>query len=69
MSHQQTIEDPIRSRTPSPIKSEEPSYQRYRGDGDLEGLVLRMHGKMKSLESRYLDLANFYKRELLQEAP
>lgn len=30
-------------------------------------LVMRMHGKMKSLESRYLDLANFYKRELLKQ--
>lgn len=32
---------------------------------DLESVILRMHGKMKSLESRYLDLANFYKKELV----
>lgn len=32
---------------------------------DVESLVMRMHNKMKTLESRYLDLANFYKKELL----
>lgn len=26
---------------------------------------MKMHSKMKNLESRYLDLANFYKKELL----
>ena len=26
-----------------------------------------MHGKVMSLEGRYLDLANFYKRELLAQ--
>ena len=29
---------------------------------------MKMHGKVKSLEGRYLDLANFYKRELLLAA-
>ncbi len=28
---------------------------------------MKMHGKVKSLEGRYLDLANFYKRELLAQ--
>lgn len=26
---------------------------------------MKLHGKVKTLENRYLDLANFYKRELL----
>ena len=26
-----------------------------------------MHNKMKSLESRYIDLANFYKKELISK--
>ena len=32
---------------------------------EFESMVVRMHNRMKALESRYLDLANFYKRELL----
>ena len=32
---------------------------------EVESLIMKMHSKMKSLESRYLDLANFYKKELL----
>ena len=35
---------------------------------DVESMILKMHNKMKSLESRYLDLANFYKKELLSSA-
>jgi hypothetical protein len=32
-------------------------------------MILKMHNKMKSLESKYLDLANFYKRGLLSGPP
>ncbi len=32
---------------------------------EFEQMVLNMQSRMKALESRYLDLANFYKRELL----
>ena len=28
---------------------------------------MKMHAKVKSLEGRYIDLANFYKRELLAQ--
>jgi hypothetical protein len=34
---------------------------------DMEAKIMKMHSKMKNLESRYLDLANFYKRELLTQ--
>jgi hypothetical protein len=34
---------------------------------DFDSVMLKMHGKVKSLEGRYLDLANFYKRELLAQ--
>ena len=32
---------------------------------EFEEMVQKMQSRMKALESRYLDLANFYKRELL----
>lgn len=32
---------------------------------DVEAVLLKMHSKMKNLESKYLDLANFYKKELI----
>jgi hypothetical protein len=32
---------------------------------EFDSMLLKMHGKVKSLEGKYLDLANFYKRELL----
>ena len=57
---------PEESRTPREepntprIMQSSPSHEQ-----DVESIVLRMHNKMKTLESRYLDLANFYKRELL----
>eukprot|EP00347_Sterkiella_histriomuscorum_P022561 403338020 len=32
---------------------------------DMEQIVINLHQKMKNLESKYLDLANYYKRELV----
>ena len=34
---------------------------------DQESMIMKMHAKVKSLEGRYIDLANFYKRELLAQ--
>ena len=34
---------------------------------DQEAMIMKMHAKVKSLEGRYIDLANFYKRELLAQ--
>ena len=34
---------------------------------DQEAMLMKMHAKVKSLEGRYIDLANFYKRELLAQ--
>jgi len=34
---------------------------------DQDAILMKMHGKVKSLEGRYLDLAKFYKRELLAQ--
>ena len=32
---------------------------------DLEQTVVNLYNKMKNLESKYIDLANFYKKELV----
>ncbi len=31
----------------------------------MESLILKLHSKMKNLENKYIDLANFYKTELV----
>lgn len=31
----------------------------------MEQIIINLHQKMKNLESKYLDLANYYKRELV----
>ena len=31
----------------------------------MEQIIMSLHNKMKNLESKYIDLANFYKKELV----
>ena len=35
---------------------------------DMEVAITNMHQKMKNLESKYIDLANFYKKEMLERS-
>lgn len=38
-----------------------------RGDGsEVEFIVMNLYSKMKNLENKYIDLANFYKQELVR---
>jgi hypothetical protein len=32
---------------------------------DMEKIIMNLHNKMKNLEGKYIDLANFYKKELV----
>lgn len=31
----------------------------------MEDTIMNLHNKIKNLESKYIDLANFYKKELV----
>ena len=33
----------------------------------MEQIIVNLHSKMKNLENKYIDLANFYKKELIQK--
>jgi hypothetical protein len=33
----------------------------------MEDIIMNLHNKMKNLESKYIDLANFYKKELVNK--
>ena len=33
----------------------------------MEQIILNLHNKMKNLENKYIDLANFYKKELISK--
>ena len=33
---------------------------------DVEYIIMNLYNKMKNLESKYIDLANFYKQELVK---
>jgi hypothetical protein len=33
----------------------------------MENIIINLHNKMKNLENKYIDLANFYKRELISK--
>lgn len=35
---------------------------------NLEAGILSLHGHLKTLEGKYIDLANYYKQELIQSA-
>jgi len=35
-------------------------------EGDIEFIIMNLYSKMKNLESKYIDLANFYKQELVK---
>jgi hypothetical protein len=41
------------------------SMKEHKNSSDMETIILNLHNKMKNLENKYIDLANFYKRELL----
>ncbi len=51
--------------SPSIIKEGTSTAQMANPVVESESTIMKMHQKMKNLETRYLDLANFYKRELL----
>jgi aspartate ammonia-lyase len=34
---------------------------------DMEHVIMSLHNKMKNLESKYIDLANFYKKGLVTQ--
>jgi hypothetical protein len=36
------------------------------GDSDIEFIIMNLYSKMKNLEGKYIDLANFYKQELVK---
>ena len=33
----------------------------------MDQIIVNLHNKMKNLESKYLDLANYYKKELVTQ--
>jgi len=35
-------------------------------EGDIEFIIMNLYSKMKGLESKYIDLANYYKQELVK---
>lgn len=35
-------------------------------NGDVEIIIMNLYSKMKNLEGKYIDLANFYKQELVK---
>ena len=37
-------------------------------EGDIEYIIMNLYSKMKNLENKYIDLANFYKQELVKSA-
>ena len=38
------------------------------GEGDIEYIIMNLYSKMKNLENKYIDLANFYKKELVKNS-
>ena len=36
------------------------------GENDIEYIVMNLYSKMKNLENKYIDLANYYKQELVK---
>ena len=36
------------------------------GESDVEFIIMNLYSKMKNLENKYIDLANFYKSELVK---
>lgn len=36
------------------------------GENDVEYIIMNLYSKMKNLENKYIDLANFYKQELVK---
>jgi hypothetical protein len=44
----------------------DPSIPEDSNSGDVEVIIMNLYSKMKNLESKYIDLANFYKQELVK---
>ena len=38
------------------------------GENDIEYIIMNLYSKMKNLEGKYIDLANFYKQELVKSS-
>lgn len=38
------------------------------GENDIEYIIMNLYSKMKNLEGKYIDLANFYKQELVRSS-
>lgn len=36
------------------------------GENDIEYIIMNLYSKMKNLENKYIDLANYYKQELVK---
>ena len=49
-----------------PGKEEEEEVQQ---NNDIEYIIMNLYSKMKNLENKYIDLANFYKQELVKGNP
>jgi hypothetical protein len=49
--------------TESDCKSPE---EQKEGENDIEYIIMNLYSKMKNLENKYIDLANFYKQELVR---
>lgn len=38
------------------------------GENDIEYIIMSLYSKMKNLEGKYIDLANYYKQELVKSS-
>lgn len=38
------------------------------GENDIEYIIMNLYSKMKNLENKYIDLANFYKQEWVKSS-
>lgn len=38
------------------------------GENDIEYIIMNLYSKMKNLENKYIDLANYYKQELVKSS-
>ena len=45
---------------------EEDQIDEREGENDIEYIIMNLYSKMKNLENKYIDLANFYKQELVK---
>ncbi len=45
---------------------EDEESEEREGESDIEFIIMNLYSKMKNLENKYIDLANFYKQELVK---